>query len=131
MYRVEDLLHAHTDGIQFVRSNVLYAADVAAAEGVDDGIKAVAGVVVGGRIDLVARFGADAAVLVVAVREGEAADLGGGCGARLPDGRLGAAFGWSEMGRDTKVKERPAEGGVGMRIEIDARYGAQLGGASD
>ena len=59
--------------VEFAGGDVLYAADVAAAEGVDDGVEAVAGVVARGGVDLVAGFGADGAVLVVAVGEGDAA----------------------------------------------------------
>ena len=74
---VENGLHALADVVEFAICNVLDAADVAAAEVVDDSIEAIAGVVAGCGVDLVARFGADAAVLIVAVGEGDAGNLKG------------------------------------------------------
>ena len=75
-------MHPLADVVEFTLGDVLDAADVAAAEVVDDGVEAVAGVVVGSCVDLVAGFGAYAAVLVLAVSEGDAGDLRGADGTR-------------------------------------------------
>ncbi len=70
----EDGFQALADAVEFFGGDVFDAADVAATEIVDDEIEAVAGAVVGSGVDFVARLGADAAVLVVAVGEGDAGD---------------------------------------------------------
>src|SRR5260370_24430025 len=124
----EDGLHASADIVEFALGDVLDAADVAAAEVVDDGVKAIAGVVVRGGVDLVAGFGADAAVLVVAVGEGNAGDLL--CRNRVGsarDGLYGALVN-GDVGGDAVVEEGSAEGGVGVGIEADRGDGAHLGG---
>jgi len=63
------------DGVEFVGTDVANSADISSAEGIDDEVEAVAGVVTEGSVYLVARFSADGSVLVVAVGEGGACDL--------------------------------------------------------
>ena len=91
---VEDGLHAFADVFEFALGDVPDAADVAAAEVVDDGVEAVAGIFVGSGVDLVAGFGADAAVLVVAVGEGDARDVGCGDGVGSAGRWLVQRTGW-------------------------------------
>src|SRR5882757_1594133 len=125
---VEDGLHASADVVEFALGNILDAADIAAAEVVDDGVEAVAGVVVRGGVDLVAGFGADAAVFVVAMGEGDAGDLRCRDGVRgAGDGLSGALVG-GDVGGDAEVEEGSAKGGVGVRVEADGSYGTHLGG---
>ena len=116
------------DGVELLRGDVFDAADVAAAEGVDDDVEAVAGVFARGGVDLVAGFGADSAVLAIAVGEGDAGDGRGGDGSRSLCAGLGAALGGRGVGGDAEVEERSAEGGVGVRVEADGGDGAELGG---
>src|SRR5271170_2370905 len=124
---VEDGLHALAYVVEFAIGDVLDAADIAAAEVVDDGVEAVADVVVSGGVDLVAGFGADAAVLVVAVSKGDAGDL------RCCDGVVGAGNGLcgalvgSDVRGNAEVEEGSGEGGVWMGIEADGGDGAHLG----
>ena len=63
-------------------------------------------------------------MLVIAVGEWYAPDLRTGGGMRIAHRRLCAALGRAKVRSDTEVKEGSAEGGVGVRIEIDARNGA-------
>ena len=109
---VEDGLQAFADVVEFRGRDVPDAADVAAAEVVDDGVEAVAGVVVGGGVDLVAGFGADAAVLVVAVGEGDAGDVRGGRGRGEPRAEAGGRSRRRDVRGDAEVEEGSAEGGV-------------------
>ena len=96
---LEDRLHAPANVVEFALSDILDAADVSAAEVIDDRIEAVACVVVRGGIDLVAGFGADAAVLVVAMGEGDACDLHGRNSMRgAGDGLRGALVGAVTLG---------------------------------
>ena len=127
---VEDRLHAFADVVEFAFSDVLDAADIAAAEVVDDGIEAIAGIVVWGGVDFVAGFGADAAVLVVAVGEGDSGDLGRGDGAGGAGDGLRGALVRGGVGCDAEVEERSAEGGVGVRVEADGGDRAHLSGMS-
>ena len=127
---VEDGFEAIADGVQLLGGHVAgSAADFASAEGVDDEVEAVAGVVVDGGVDLVAGFGADGAVLVVAVGEGDAADRGYGDGAGGLRGGLGSALGFEEARGDGEVEEGSAEGGGGVGVEGDVGYGSELGAA--
>jgi hypothetical protein len=123
---VEDGFEAVADGIEFLGGHIFYIAYFAAAEVVDDEVEAVAGPVVEGGVGLVAGFGANAAVLIVAVVEGDTADLGVGDGPGGTCRCLEAAGAIGETGSDAGVEESPAEGGSGKRVEGDAGYGADL-----
>ena len=125
--RVEDGLHAFADVFEFAFGDVPDAADVAAAEVVDDGVEAVAGIFVGSGIDFVAGFGADAAMLVVAVGEGDAGDIGCGDSVGGASGGLCGALVRRNVGGHAEVEERTAEGGVRVRVEADGCDGAHLG----
>jgi len=120
-------LHAFADVFEFALGDVPDAADVAAAEIVDDGVEAIAGIFVGCGVDLVARLGADASVLVVAMGEGDARNVG--CSDRVggAGGGLCGALVRRDVGRDAEVEECPAEGGVRVRVEADGCDGAHLG----
>jgi hypothetical protein len=124
---IEDGLHAFADVVKFAVGDVLDSADIAAAEVVDDGVEAVAGVVVSRGVNFVAGFGADAAVLVVAVGEGDTSDLKCADGVGGVGGGLRGALVGGDVGGDAVVEESSAEGGVGMRVEADGGYGAHLG----
>ena len=124
----EDGLHAPADVVEFAFGNVLDAADVAAAEVVDDRVEAIAGVIVRSGVDLVAGFGADSAVFVVAMGEGDAGDLHGrNRVGRAGDG-LGGALVRGYVGGDAVIKERSAKGGVRVGVEADRSYSTHLGG---
>ena len=111
-------MHAFADVVEFAVGDVADSADVSSAEVVDDGVEAVAGISMLGGVDLVAGFGADAAVLVVAVGEGNAGDLRGGNGVRgAGDGLRGALVGADVRG-DAEVEERSAEGGEGWGLKL-------------
>ena len=121
-------MHAFADVVEFALGNVLDAADIAATEAVDDRVEAVADVVMRSGVDLVARFGADAAVFVVTMGERNAGNLRGrnrvGCSR---DGLCGALVG-GNVGGHAVVKQRSAEGGVGVGIEADRGDSAHLRG---
>src|ERR1039458_5512222 len=72
----EDGGEAGADLVEFRGADVLDAGDLAAAEVVDGEVEAVAGAAVERGVDLVALGDADVPDLVVAVREGDAGDLG-------------------------------------------------------
>ncbi len=77
-------------------------------------------------VDFVAGFGADAAVLVVAVGEGDACDLRGGDGmGGVGCGLRGALVGGG-VGGDAVVEECSAKGGERVGVEADGGYGAHL-----
>ncbi len=95
---VEDGLETSADGIEFGRANVTNSADVAATEGIDDEVEAVAGVVAVGGVDLVACFSADGSVFVVAVGEGGSGNLCRGDGSGGLGGGLVAALGFCDSG---------------------------------
>jgi hypothetical protein len=120
-------LHAFADVFEFAFGDVPDAADVAAAEVVDDGVEAVAGIFVGCGVDLVAGFSADAAVLVVAVCEGDASDVGCTDCVGGASGGLCCTLVRRDVGGNAEVEEGPAEGGVGVRVEADGGDGAHLG----
>jgi hypothetical protein len=128
LYGVEDGLHACTHGIEFSIGNVFDAADITTAEGVDDNVEAIAAVVSRGGIDLITRFSADATMLVIAVRKGDAADRCDADGAGDLRRCLEAALRRRGVRSDAEVKERSAEGGVGVRVEVDVGYGPHLSG---
>ena len=125
---VEDGLHAFADVFEFAFGDVLDAADIAAAKVVDDGVESVAGVVALGGVDLVTGFGADAAVLVVAMGEGNAGDLRCGNSVRGSGDRLRRALVCGDVGGNAEVEERSAEGGVGVRVEAYGGDSTHLGG---
>ncbi len=115
------------DGFELLGGEVAGAGDLAAAEGVDDEIEAVAGGAAEGGVDLVARLGADLAVLVVAVLEGDAADLMGGDGVGGGGGCLVGAGEGSGVGGSAGVEEGSGEGGVGEGVEGELGDGEEVG----
>ena len=124
--RVENGLHAFADVVELAFGNVLDTADIAPAEVVDHSVEAVAGIAALGGVDLVARFGTDAAVLIVAVGEGNAGDLC--CRDRMRgmgDGLCGTLIG-GDVWSDAVVEESSGKGGVGMGIKADGGDGAHL-----
>jgi hypothetical protein len=123
---VEDGLEAFAYGIEFRRGDVADSADVATTEGVDDEVEAVAGVVAVGGVDLVAGFGADGSVFVVAVGEGGSGDLRGGDGSGGLGGGLVAALRLRGSGGDAEVEECSGEGGGGVGVEGDGGDAAHL-----
>lgn len=115
------------DGFELLGGEVAGAGDLAAAEGVDDEIEAVAGGAAEGGIDLVALLGADLAVLVVAVLEGDAADLMDGDGVGGGGGGLVGAGEGGGVGGGAGVEEGSGEGGVGEGVEGKLGDGEEVG----
>ena len=127
----EDSLKAFADALEFLRGHVADAADVSAAEVVDDQVEAVAGAVAGGGVDLVARLGADSAVFVVAVGEGGSGDCGGRGRVGVQRGGLADAVGVADVRGEAGVEVRSAKGGEREWIEGDVGHRAHLGGVRD
>src|SRR5947209_6827203 len=107
-----------THALQLRRSHVADAADIAAAKVIDHQVETIARAVVGGGIDLIARLHADAAVLVIAVCEG---DSGDGCRrwVRALRCSLTGAIGIVQMRSGAGVEVRSTKGGQRKRIEGD------------
>jgi hypothetical protein len=126
---VEYSLQTLANRVQFTVGDVADAADVAAAKVIDDEIETIAGVLVRGSVDLIARLGAYPAMLIISMSEDETANLScSGAGAAWStNGRLCRALPIGAVRGNTKVKERSAEGRVGMRVEADVGNGTQLG----
>ena len=117
MHGAEDVFEALADGGDLRVGHAAYAGNVAAAKGVEDEIEAKAGAAAEGGVDFVAGFGADGAVLVVAVDEGEAADVGAaGHAGRLGRGLAGTPALRGVRG-DAEVEHGAGEGGRRKGIE--------------